>query len=780
MNLYRLWYDKPAPDRGVVEGEKYKRDPDWETWSLPLGCGYFGACVFGKTDHERIQITENSLANPFRPGLNNFAEMCIDTGHSEGECSCYQRDLDLKEAVSHVTYLYRGIEYRREYLCSYPDHIMAVAFTASQPGSVSFRLTGKIPYPRPFGEEGGFGKEGTVKTDGRDLVMEGRMEHYNILFEGRFSIQNQGGIVTAGPDWLQVDGADRAVLLGVAATNYQMEESVFMEPDPRKKLDGFPHPHENAVRFLRAAQAKSWETLKENHLRDYTGYFNRVTLRLGEGTEEDLPTDRRLDRYRQGVPDPGLEALYFQYGRYLLIASSRKGALPANLQGVWNQYEHSPWSAGYWHNINVQMNYWHAFTTDLPEMFESYVDYNRAFRPLARQKADEYVAKIRRDYPSETYSEPEGEPGQNGWTIGTGAWPYTIGGPRAGGHSGPGTGGLTAKLFWDYYDFTRDKDILREIVYPVLEGMSRFLSKSVVEEDGEYLAFPSASPEQCIDGVYPNYYATKGCMFDQQMIYECYRDTKKAAEILEEESDLLEVIDRQIDRLSPVLIGTSGQIKEYREENDYGEIGEENHRHISQLVALMPGQTIHKDTPQWLEAARYTLTRRGDESTGWAMAHRLNGWARIGDGEHAHRILQNLLKKGTTYNLWDIHPPFQIDGNFGGTAGIAEMLLQSHGGFLELLPAIPAQWAFGAFKGLVARGNFVTDVRWENGMLTELQVLSRAGGVCEIRYPGLGDTHRYETEICRGTLYRIREDGIRWETEPGDRLSIIKTGGYRA
>lgn len=772
MNKNRLWYDRPAPDRGVVKGENYKRDVDWESWSLPLGCGYFGACVFGKTNQERIQITENSLANPYRPGLNNFAEMCVETGHKEELCTEYQRSLDLQEAVSYVQYTYQGVRYQREYFCSYPDHILAVLFTSSQPGNVSFRLKGQIPYLRPFGEKERYGKEGTVTVEGPELVLKGRMEHYGILFEGRFAIQSQGGIITSGSDWIEVSGADSAVLLGCVGTNYQMKEAVFLEPNPEKKLLGFPHPHEKVAGFLRAAKEKCWEELKQAHIQDYTQYFGRVSLELGEAEEDTRPTDQRLERYRQGMQDLGLEALYFQYGRYLLIASSRKGALPPNLQGVWNQYEVSPWSAGYWHNINIQMNYWHAFSTNLAEMFEAYVDYNQAFRPLAKQRADEYVNRIREEYPLENYSEPAGKSGHNGWAIGTGAWPYTITGPKGAGRSGPGNGGLTAKMFWDYYDFTRDKEILKKLVYPLLEEMSLFMSKTVVEEQGEYLAYPSASPEQCVDGIYPNYYLTKGCMFDQQMIYECYRDTQKAAEILQIESEIQKIIRRQIEHLSPVLIGDSGQIKEYREEGSYGEIGEKKHRHISHLMGLAPGQTIQKDKPEWIEAAKYTLIQRGDESVGWAMAHRLNAWARTGDGEHAYGILKNLLSKGTTTNLWNVHPPFQIDGNFGGTAGITEMLLQSQGGFIEPLPAIPCEWKSGSFKGLVARGNFVVDVNWKQGSLTELHIFSRVGGFCEIRYPGLGDLKQYQVWNYQGTISRLHPDIVRWESKKGQELFI--------
>lgn len=768
-NRYRLWYRQPAPETELKHENRRDWDEGWEAWSLPLGCGYMGINIFGKTDYERIQLTENSLANPYLPGVNNFAEMRLMTGHAKERCTNYFRDLVLDDATAHVQYEYENVTYDREYFTSYPDRILAIRLTASKPGSVTMKFQVQAPYCRPFGAEDHMGKTGSVRAEGRELVLEGEMEYYGILYEGRFAVRNHGGELQSGDDWIQVTGADSVEILGTAGTNYQLKESVFMEPDRLKKLESFPHPHEKVTEILSRALQKSWEELRLRHVEDYQSYFQRVSLELGQDEWDTLPTDERLERYKEGNRDAGLETLYFQYGRYLLISSSRKGALPGNLQGVWNCYENAPWSAGYWHNINIQMNYWHAFTTNLAEMFESYADYNRAFLKLAGMQADEYVRKIREDYPEESYVEEPGAAGENGWTIGTGAWPYTIDMPKAGGHSGPGTGGLTAKLFWDYYDFTCDKELLKNTVYPVLEGMSRFLSKSVVREGDEYLAYPSASPEQCIDGVYPNYYRTKGCMFDQQMIYECYRDTQKAAKILGIENDVTEMIAKQIDHLSPVLIGASGQIKEYREENAYGEIGQEHHRHISQLVGLMPGQSIHKGTPEWLEAAKYTLERRGDESTGWAMAHRLNAWARIGDGEHAYRVLRMLLSKGTLPNLWDTHPPFQIDGNFGGSAGIAEMLLQSHGGFIELLPALPENWEDGNFSGLVARGNFVIDAVWKEGCLESADIRSVCGGRLELCYAKIGCEKAYQVEIKgKGSILSREQNKLCCATETGD------------
>jgi hypothetical protein len=271
----------------------------------------------------------------------------------------------------------------------------------------------------------------------------------------------------------------------------------------------------------------------------------------------------------------------------------------------------------------------------------------------------------------------------------------------------------------------------------VLSGAAAFPSKTVIKKDGLLLAHPSASPEQCVDNIYPNYYHTTGCAFDQQMIYENHKDCIAAAAILGIDDETVRIAKEQLDKLDPVTEGESGQIKEYREEGKYGEIGDPHHRHISQLAALSPGQTINSDTPEWVRAAKVTLTERGDKSTGWAMAHRLNAWARVKDGEHAYLLFQTLLQTGTLSNLWDTHPPFQIDGNYGGTAGVAEMLLQSNGNTVEPLPALPAGWPAGRFDGLVARGNFVIGCEWESGKLRVMTVKSNRGGPCRIRYPGI-------------------------------------------
>ncbi len=425
------------------------------------------------------------------------------------------------------------------------------------------------------------------------------------------------------------------------------------------------------------------------------------------------------------------------------------------------------------------MNYWPAFSTNLAETFPAYVNYHKAYMPVAEKMASEF---LQTNYP-DGYVEGEGA---CGWFIPTACNSYEIGAEgKEMRHSGPGTVGMTSKLFWEYYDFTRDEKVLKEVTYPALRGAANFLTKCVKEyDDGICRAAISASPEQILGGAWvvdrhhgQFYYHTVGCAFDQQMIYENGLDFVKTAELLGETDDELYRFQKsQIDRYAPVRVGYSGQIKEYEEEHFYSEIGEPNHRHLSQLMALIPGASIGSATPAWLDAAKKTLEYRGDLSTGWALAHRLCSWARTGEGDRAFVLFKNLLQTRTYDNLWDWHPPFQIDGNFGGVCGVAEMLMQSHEGYINILPTLPSVWNNGSFRGLKARGNFTVDCAWSNGRADEIKVTSCVGGEVKLRYRGI----KKATVTCDGdTVAPTLQDDlfVSFETEKG-KTYIIK--GFEA
>lgn len=730
MKEYRLHYTAPASEGHEryekLDWDTYENPNDgWERQSLPLGNGYMGLCVFGRCETERVQITENSLSNPYPEGLNNFCELFLDFHHRNP--TAYTRDLVLNTGISHVSYQCNGITHQREYFASYPDKVSVIRLTADAKGAVSFTLRPEIPWL----DDGERGKSGTVTTDGDTAFICGKMHYYHILYEGQFRVIPQGGTLITHSDSIEVRNADSATVLIAVGTNYQNEPRVYLEEDPKQKLAPYPAPHEKVTAMLAQASRYSFAELKERHLSDYQPLFDRAWVDFGGKNTQ--PTDTMLQEYQNGNEHPYLEELYFQFGRYLLICSSRKGTLPCNLQGIWNRYKHSPFSCGYWHNINQQMNYWGVFNTNLAELFACYVDFYHSYLPVARGVADRYV---------ENYcAEHLDAKGQNGWIVPTRVWAYTMDEMDNRSHSGPGTGGLTAKMFWDYYAFTGDRQILQDVVYPALRGLSLFFTKVLVEEDGKLLAKYSASPEQLREGAtaWNDYYLTCGCAFDQQLIYETYADYLKCCDILGAEDALSRTVREQISKLDPIQVGADGQIKEYREEVHYADIGDPHHRHISHLMAAAPGTLINRSTPDWLEAAAKTLELRGDTedgARGWSLAHRLHVWARIKHGEEAYQSLQKLLKICTRPNLWDVHAPFQIDGNFGGSSGIAEMLLQSHEYEIELLPALPQAWSNGSFGRLVARGNFEISAVWENGTVTKATVFSKIGGICNLRING--------------------------------------------
>lgn len=752
QKAYSLWYAQPAPNHGaenIVKSRGFPYDASWERWSLPIGNGYMGACIFGRTDMERIQLTEKTFGvkGPYKKGgIGNFAEIYLDDiQHLQPQN--YRRELRLNDAMCTVSYQYEGVNYSREYLANYPNNVIAIKLKADKPGKISFTLRPVLPYLREYNKEG-TGRTGKVSAEKDVITLTGEVQFFRLPYEAQIKVIPSGGRITAKNDksgdngTIRVEQADSVVLLINAQTAYQLNSSVFTE-SPENKFKGNEHPHRSVSECIRKAADKGYDALRKEHVADYQSLFCRVNLSLCEETP-DIPTDSLLHNYQKGKEALYLEELLFQYGRYLLIASSRKGSLPPHLQGAWSQYEYAPWSGGYWHNINIQMNYWPAFNTNLAETFIPYVEFNEAFRQSAQEKA---IAYIKKNNPEALSPLPE----ENGWTIGTGANAFAIDGP--GGHSGPGTGGFTTKLFWDYYDFTRDKKILKEHSFPAMLGMAKFLSKTLKPtEDGYLLATPSSSPEQYHEG---KPYQTSGCTFDQAMIWESFNDVLKAAEILKDKSPFLPTIQEQIGKLDAIHIGESGQIKEYREEKKYSDIGDPRHRHISHLCALYPGTLINAETPEWMKAATVVLNNRGNKSTGWAIAHRLNLWARAKDGDKAYSLYQLLLKNRILENLWCSHPPFQIDGNLGGTAGVAEMLLQSHEGYIEPLPALPAAWKSGSYEGLVARGNFIVSISWQNGCATQMNILSQAGGDCIIQYK---DIAKFSIKDAKGKKVKTRKE----------------------
>ena len=767
----KLWYTIPAPTQNDGDFARQNDRPfaGWEKWSLPLGNSYFGVSVFGRIGTERLQITENSVSNPGirgshwkegSGGTRTFGDIYIDTFHKDVEN--YERGLSLDCATAYVSYEIDGITYHREYFTSYPDRVLAVRFTAEKNGApvsqkISMDCRLDIPFIKDYcvKEGDGCGRTGMIFAQNDRLIMRGESLYYAIQTEGQAKVKAKGGSVCITDRAIEIRNADEAVLLFTCATNYCMESRVFTETDPKQKLAPYPAPHEKVTEILDAAYEKEYSALYASHLSDYETLYQAVTLDIGcDERDLSLTTDRLVKNYKEGKRSAYLETLFYQYGRYLLIASSRKGGYPANLQGTWTCYDSSPWGCDYHHNINVQMNYWPSGIANLSECFLPYIDYAKAYMASARTLADEYIAV---NYPDHFSSD-----GENGWFMGTAAFLYYIG--KADLHSGPGTGGFTSLLFWDYYAFTGDKEYLKKIGYPFLREMSLFLSKVLEEHDGKLLVAKSASPEQLQDG---KYYQTVGCAFDQQMIYENHKCVLLAAEALGIENDpVLDIVRAQIDKLDPVQIGLDGQIKEFREEGHYGEIGEYEHRHISHLVGLYPGTLINKNTPEWLNGAEIALTKRSDKSTGWAAAHRLCAWARTGIGNRAFDLYQSILKNNTLPNLWGTHPPFQIDGNFGATAGVSEMLLQSQAGFIDFLAAIPAVWGNGSFDGLVARGNFVCGCDWTDGKIKQMRITARIGGKCRVRYGNIANAK------IEGNFAVISENEIELHTKENENIVI--------
>ena len=632
----------------------------------------------------------------------------------------YRRILSLDSAMAVVQFDKEGVQYRRKYFISYPDSVMAMEFSADKAGKQNLVLS-YAPNPEA---------QSNIRTDGTDgLVYTGVLNNNGMKFAFRIKAIAKGGTVIAQNDRLIVKGADRVVFLLTADTDYKMN----FNPDFKNpKTYVGDDPELTTQSMMNQALLKGYETLANNHKADYTALFNRVKLTLNpDVTGSDLPTYQRLANYRKGQPDFRLEELYYQFGRYLLIASSRPGNLPANLQGMWHNNLDGPWRVDYHNNINIQMNYWPAGPTNLSECTWPLIDFIRGLVKPGEKTAQAYFAA-------------------RGWTASISANIFGFTSPLSSEimawNFNPMAGPWLATHIWEYYDYTRDRNFLKEVGYDLIKSSAQFTVDYLWHKpDGTYTAAPSTSPEHGpVD---------EGATFVHAVVREILLDAIEASKVLGVDSRERKHWQEVLAHLVPYKIGRYGQLLEWSKDIDDPN---DKHRHVNHLFGLHPGRTLSPvTTPELAKAARIVLEHRGDGATGWSMGWKLNQWARLQDGNHAYTLFGNLLKNGTLDNLWDTHAPFQIDGNFGGTAGVTEMLLQSHMGFIQLLPALPDAWKDGLVSGLCAKGNFEVSISLKNNRLDEAILVSKAGTPCTVRY---GDkTLSFKT--IKGKVYKIKADG---------------------
>ena len=778
-----IWFDTPNSLDGRAiwlraDGSGMNPDREWENASLPIGNGSLGANILGSVAAERITLNEktlwkggpntaggadyywkvnkqsasvmeeirqaftdgdyekaelltrknfNGLAHyeegdetPFRFGsFTTMGEIYVETGLSEIGMSDYYRALSLDSAMAVVSFKKDNTRYMRKYFISYPDSVMAMKFTANKTGKQNLVLR-----YCPNSEA-----KSSLRADDTDgLLYTGVLENNGMKFAIRIKAITKGGTTTVEQDRLIVKDADEVVFLLTADTDYKMNfQPDFKDPKTYVGSD----PEQTTRKTMEGAIRKGYDELYRAHEADYTSLFNRVKLQLNpEVTARNLPTNLRLANYRKGQADYRLEELYYQYGRYLLIACSRPGNMPANLQGMWHNNLNGPWRVDYHNNINIQMNYWPACSTNLGECTRPLVDFIRSLVKPGAETAKAYF-------------------NARGWTASISANIFGFTSPLSSEdmswNFNPMAGPWLATHIWEYYDYTRDKEFLKSTGYDLLKSSAQFTVDYLwYKPDGTYTAAPSTSPEHGpVD---------EGTTFVHAVVREILLNAIEASKVLGVDKKERKEWEYVLAHLAPYKIGRYGQLMEWSRDIDDPE---DEHRHVNHLFGLHPGHTLSPvTTPDLAQAARVVLEHRGDGATGWSMGWKLNQWARLQDGNHAYKLYGNLLKNGTLDNLWDTHAPFQIDGNFGGTAGITEMLLQSHMGFIQLLPALPDAWQDGSVSGICARGGFEVNLSWKDGKLAEAVVTSEKGVPCTVRYED--KTLSFKTK--KGSSYRIVMD----------------------
>lgn len=734
----KLWYNQPA-------------GKDWMK-ALPVGNGRLGGMIFGGISEERIMLNESSLWNGWfependRKGAFDALEkvrallkqgkrdevqdiivnkVLTDKGYGKPDFGCYQsfcdvlikfdrpdkevknyrRELNLATGIATVEYEIGDTKFKREYFCSYPDQVVVMKLSTNKESS----LGGTIGI-------NSLHKNSKVKVVDNKIFFSGEVdtgnkEHEGLKFEAQLVVLADGGSMQSKDSKIQVEKANSVTIVVAGATNYQMSY-----PNYYGEL-----PSSRNKKTLQKVKGKSFNELHNNHLADFESLFSRVDLQLESDTSYlNLPTDERLKLYRKNKDDRQLEILLFQYGRYLLISSSRPGGLPANLQGLWNNSNTPPWKCDYHLNINLQMNYWPAEVCNLAECHLPLINWIGDLR-----KAGEKTAKIHFN--------------SKGWVAShtCNVWGFTAPGSQRGVHMfEPQSAAWIALHAYEHYAFSHNTDFLKQNAWPILKGAAEFWLCNLQEyPDGILVSSPCFSPEHGP--------ITDGAYFDQEVIWELFTSCIKVGGLLENEGEFVEQVKAARSRLWPLKIGKFGQLCEWMdnevlEEGDstiYTYFPKNHHRHISHLMGLYPGSQITVEkTPELARAACVSLNQRGDGGTGWSKAWKINCWARLKDGNRAWKLCSEHLANNMFDNLFDACPPFQIDGNFGYTSGVAEMLIQSHNSEIELLPALPDVWGKGKVKGFCARGGFTFDMEWSKEELISVKITSTGGTCCRVRY----------------------------------------------